>query len=251
MMMRLWHFSPGINVDWCQFRLWDGNVWVSQHLSGPWLSPDNGCFDTPWFVQKQQNTEEDQKKPQTSILDWGLSGKTWNNDVFLTKRITFFFNYFNALLMLNYSGGQAVLFVWNGVWWVSNSGSEEPRPLHLRHEVSSSGVADQPSLFSSGPVSGYFAFLTVLNQLKQLTTKSSSCLFYSPFSTRLSPFSFLYSGSMEDLTDPEKLRTDPKNDRTVSLYGYLRGTHMKTQGQVHIPGTSAPLKIQYHIWRCL
>lgn len=96
MMMRLWHFSPGINVDWCQFRLWDGNVWVSQHLSGPWLSPDNGCFDTPWFVQKQQNTEEDQKKPQTSILDWGLSGKTWNNDVFLAKRITIFLKLFQC-----------------------------------------------------------------------------------------------------------------------------------------------------------
>lgn len=47
---------------------------------------------------------------------------------------------------------------------------------------------------------------------------------------------FLCPGSMEDLTDPERLRTDPKSDRTVSLYGYLRGTHMKNQGQVHIPG---------------
>ncbi|KAM4524339.1 ribosome biogenesis protein BMS1 homolog isoform 2-T3 [Odontesthes bonariensis] len=41
---------------------------------------------------------------------------------------------------------------------------------------------------------------------------------------------------MEDLTDPEKVRTDPKCDRTVSLYGYLRGTHLKNKGQVHIPG---------------
>ncbi|XP_038591761.1 ribosome biogenesis protein BMS1 homolog isoform X2 [Micropterus salmoides] len=41
---------------------------------------------------------------------------------------------------------------------------------------------------------------------------------------------------MEDLTDPEKVRTDPKSDRTVSLYGYLRGTHLKNKGQVHIPG---------------
>uniref|UniRef100_A0A7N6A2D3 Bms1-type G domain-containing protein n=1 Tax=Anabas testudineus TaxID=64144 RepID=A0A7N6A2D3_ANATE len=41
---------------------------------------------------------------------------------------------------------------------------------------------------------------------------------------------------MEDLTDPEKLRTDPKCDRTVSLYGYLRGTYLKNKGQVHIPG---------------
>uniref|UniRef100_A0A8C3ABE1 BMS1 ribosome biogenesis factor n=1 Tax=Cyclopterus lumpus TaxID=8103 RepID=A0A8C3ABE1_CYCLU len=41
---------------------------------------------------------------------------------------------------------------------------------------------------------------------------------------------------MEDLTDPELVRTDPKCDRTVSLYGYLRGTHLKNKGQVHIPG---------------
>ncbi|XP_047464758.1 ribosome biogenesis protein BMS1 homolog isoform X2 [Mugil cephalus] len=41
---------------------------------------------------------------------------------------------------------------------------------------------------------------------------------------------------MEDLTDPERVRTEPKSDRTVSLYGYLRGTHLKNKGQVHIPG---------------
>ncbi|XP_070783077.1 ribosome biogenesis protein BMS1 homolog [Enoplosus armatus] len=41
---------------------------------------------------------------------------------------------------------------------------------------------------------------------------------------------------MEDLTDPERVRTDPKCDRTVSLYGYLRGTYLKNKGQVHIPG---------------
>ncbi|XP_029954384.1 ribosome biogenesis protein BMS1 homolog isoform X1 [Salarias fasciatus] len=41
---------------------------------------------------------------------------------------------------------------------------------------------------------------------------------------------------MEDLTDPERIRTDPKCDRTVSLYGFLRGTLLKNRGQVHIPG---------------
>uniref|UniRef100_A0A3Q3VJT2 Bms1-type G domain-containing protein n=1 Tax=Mola mola TaxID=94237 RepID=A0A3Q3VJT2_MOLML len=41
---------------------------------------------------------------------------------------------------------------------------------------------------------------------------------------------------MEDLTDPERVRTNPKCDRTVSLYGYLRGTYLKNKGQVHIPG---------------
>uniref|UniRef100_A0A673BTW2 Bms1-type G domain-containing protein n=1 Tax=Sphaeramia orbicularis TaxID=375764 RepID=A0A673BTW2_9TELE len=47
---------------------------------------------------------------------------------------------------------------------------------------------------------------------------------------------YVLADRMEDLTDPEKVRTDPKCDRTVSLYGYLRGTYLKNKGQVHIPG---------------
>ncbi|XP_053721325.1 ribosome biogenesis protein BMS1 homolog isoform X2 [Synchiropus splendidus] len=47
---------------------------------------------------------------------------------------------------------------------------------------------------------------------------------------------YVLADRMEDLTDPEKLRTDPKCDRTVSLYGYLRGTYLKNKCQVHIPG---------------
>ncbi|XP_023197045.1 ribosome biogenesis protein BMS1 homolog [Xiphophorus maculatus] len=47
---------------------------------------------------------------------------------------------------------------------------------------------------------------------------------------------YLLVDRMEDLTDPEQVRTDPKCDRTVSLYGYLRGAHLKNKSQVHIPG---------------
>uniref|UniRef100_A0A8B9L4N4 BMS1 ribosome biogenesis factor n=1 Tax=Astyanax mexicanus TaxID=7994 RepID=A0A8B9L4N4_ASTMX len=47
---------------------------------------------------------------------------------------------------------------------------------------------------------------------------------------------YVVADRMEDLTDPEAIRLDPKCDRTVSLYGYLRGTFLKNKGQVHIPG---------------
>ncbi|XP_006630993.2 ribosome biogenesis protein BMS1 homolog [Lepisosteus oculatus] len=47
---------------------------------------------------------------------------------------------------------------------------------------------------------------------------------------------YVLADRMEDLTDPETLRVDPKCDRRVCLYGYLRGTYMKNQSQVHIPG---------------
>ncbi|KAK0153306.1 Ribosome biogenesis protein BMS1 [Merluccius polli] len=47
---------------------------------------------------------------------------------------------------------------------------------------------------------------------------------------------YVFADRMEDLTDPEKVRMDSKCDRTVSLYGYLRGTYLKKHTQVHIPG---------------
>ncbi|XP_061120151.1 ribosome biogenesis protein BMS1 homolog isoform X2 [Syngnathus typhle] len=47
---------------------------------------------------------------------------------------------------------------------------------------------------------------------------------------------YLLVDRMEDLTDPETIRTDSKCDRRVSLYGYLRGTYLKNKTQVHIPG---------------
>ncbi|XP_056627798.1 ribosome biogenesis protein BMS1 homolog [Triplophysa dalaica] len=47
---------------------------------------------------------------------------------------------------------------------------------------------------------------------------------------------YVVADRMEDLTDPETLRLNPKCDRTVSLYGYLRGTFLKNKCQVHIPG---------------
>ncbi|KAK2876347.1 hypothetical protein Q8A67_020443 [Cirrhinus molitorella] len=47
---------------------------------------------------------------------------------------------------------------------------------------------------------------------------------------------YVVADRMEDLTDPETIRLDPKCDRTVSLYGYLRGMFLKNKCQVHIPG---------------
>lgn len=42
---------------------------------------------------------------------------------------------------------------------------------------------------------------------------------------------------MEDVTDPELLRQNKKTDRSVCLYGYVRGTHLKNQSSIHIPGS--------------
>ena len=41
---------------------------------------------------------------------------------------------------------------------------------------------------------------------------------------------------MEDLTDPEQMRQNPKCDRKVSLYGYVRGAHLKHNSRIHLIG---------------
>lgn len=43
---------------------------------------------------------------------------------------------------------------------------------------------------------------------------------------------------MEDLTSPEVIRQNLKCDRTVSLYGYVRGIPLCKNNNVHIPGTT-------------
>ncbi|KAM9324942.1 ribosome biogenesis protein BMS1 homolog [Gastrophryne carolinensis] len=47
---------------------------------------------------------------------------------------------------------------------------------------------------------------------------------------------YILADRMEDLTNPEDIRVNPKCDRKISLYGYLRGAYLKNKTQVHIPG---------------
>lgn len=41
---------------------------------------------------------------------------------------------------------------------------------------------------------------------------------------------------LEDITDPEKKRQNPKCDRNVCLYGYMRGIALNKENGIHIPG---------------
>lgn len=47
---------------------------------------------------------------------------------------------------------------------------------------------------------------------------------------------YVVADRIEDLTDPELVHRQPNCDRTVTLYGYLRGTNLKPNMRVHIPG---------------
>ena len=48
---------------------------------------------------------------------------------------------------------------------------------------------------------------------------------------------YLLADRIEDLTPREQIRlTQAKCDRTVTIYGYLRGTNLRPGTKVHIPG---------------
>ncbi|CEL56935.1 Ribosome biogenesis protein bms1 OS=Schizosaccharomyces pombe (strain 972 / ATCC 24843) GN=bms1 PE=1 SV=2 [Rhizoctonia solani AG-1 IB] len=47
---------------------------------------------------------------------------------------------------------------------------------------------------------------------------------------------YLLVDRLQDLTPRELVRTTPNVDRTVTLYGYLRGTNIRETTKVHVPG---------------
>ena len=47
---------------------------------------------------------------------------------------------------------------------------------------------------------------------------------------------YILADRVEDLTSPELIRQNPKVDRTISLYGYVRGVPLNKETSVHIPG---------------
>uniref|UniRef100_H2YNI0 Bms1-type G domain-containing protein n=1 Tax=Ciona savignyi TaxID=51511 RepID=H2YNI0_CIOSA len=76
-----------------------------------------------------------------------------------------------------------------------------------------------------------------------------SVMKFRPLTWR-SSHSYVLADRMEDITDPEKLRVEPHCNRNISVYGYVRGTHLKPSTMVHIPGLST-LSIDPSNYPCL
>ncbi|KAL0128358.1 hypothetical protein PUN28_003563 [Cardiocondyla obscurior] len=47
---------------------------------------------------------------------------------------------------------------------------------------------------------------------------------------------YILADRLEDLTSPELIRKNPKVDRNISLYGYVRGIPLNKETSIHIPG---------------
>lgn len=84
--------------------------------------------------------------------------------------------------------------------------------------------------YLSGLVHGKYPKREVLNLARFISIQK-----FRPLSWRLA-HPYMLVDRMEDVTNPESIRMDPKCDRNVACYGYLRGNNLKGEMEVHIAG---------------
>jgi ribosome biogenesis protein BMS1 len=93
-------------------------------------------------------------------------------------------------------------------------------------------IYDGAKLFYlSGVLNGRYPDREILN-----LSRFISVLKFRPLRWKMS-HSYVLADRMEELTPPQDIENDPLCDRTITLYGYLRGTNFSAnQPRVHIPG---------------
>ncbi|KAG6844375.1 hypothetical protein H0H87_007367 [Tephrocybe sp. NHM501043] len=85
--------------------------------------------------------------------------------------------------------------------------------------------------YLSGVLNGRYPDSEILN-----LSRFISVMKFRPLVFRNS-HTYVLADRIEDLTSRELVRTtEGKCDRTVTMYGYVRGTHLRTGAKVHIPG---------------
>ncbi|BFZ60512.1 Glycoside hydrolase 2 (Mannanase, beta-galactosidase) [Saitoella coloradoensis] len=87
--------------------------------------------------------------------------------------------------------------------------------------------------YLSGVINGRYPDREVLNLARFI-----SVMKFRPLQWR-NQHPYLLADRLEDLTPPEQVHENPGCDRTITLYGYLRGTNLPASGaRVHIPGVA-------------
>ncbi|CAO1625754.1 unnamed protein product [Sympodiomycopsis kandeliae] len=84
--------------------------------------------------------------------------------------------------------------------------------------------------YLSGIINGRYPDTEITN-----LSRFISVMKYRPLTFRNS-HPYLLADRLEDLTSREQVRTQPKADRRITVYGYLRGTNLRSNQRVHIPG---------------
>lgn len=100
----------------------------------------------------------------------------------------------------------------------------------LKHRFWTEVYPGAKLFYLSGIIHGEY----LRNEIKNLG-RFISVMKFRPLTWR-STHSYLLIDRYEDLTNQEIIRKNPKTDRNISLYGYIRGVPLKKESSIHIPG---------------
>lgn len=100
----------------------------------------------------------------------------------------------------------------------------------LKHRFWTEIYAGAKLFYLSGIINGRYPDTEIQN-----LTRFISVMKFRPLVFR-STHPYFLADRMEELTPRELIRETPKMDRTITVYGYLRGTHLRPNQSVHIPG---------------
>ncbi|KAL5018103.1 hypothetical protein ScPMuIL_003825 [Solemya velum] len=100
----------------------------------------------------------------------------------------------------------------------------------LKHRFWTEVYQGAKLFYLSGTVNGEYQKTEVHNLCRFI-----SVMKFRPLQWRIT-HPYILVDRVEDISDPEGVRQNVKCDRRVSMYGYVRGTHMKNRINIHIPG---------------
>ena len=100
----------------------------------------------------------------------------------------------------------------------------------LKHRFWTEVVDGAKMFFLSGLLGGRYLKREMINLARFISVTKFRPLIWK------NSHPFVVCDRFEDLTDPGLVHSNPKCDRTVSMYGYVRGTYLKPGQKMHILG---------------
>lgn len=113
---------------------------------------------------------------------------------------------------------------------IKNSKTLKNTKKTLKHRFWTEVYPGAKLFYLSGIIHGEY----LRNEIKNLG-RFISVMKFRPLLWRQN-HSYLLADRYEDLTNQELIRKDSKCDRTISLYGYIRGVPLKKENPIHIAG---------------
>lgn len=113
---------------------------------------------------------------------------------------------------------------------IKNTKALQRRKKELKHRFWTEVFDGAKLFYLSGLMHGEY----LRNEIKNLG-RFISVMKFRPLTWR-GTHSYILADRMEDVTNTETIRLDPKSNREVILYGYVRGVPMTKENMVHIAG---------------